>query len=790
MENIINTFYKGNINKFGFGGWNTTKNNIPEILGAYPYPSNANRQIDRYFQKSNIDTEGKSKNLHQNYIPNIIRDNIKPGERVDFSKANAMEIKPISISQYKNFDNYGFMNTQTKEVPKPNFSPALIRMEYLENKVRDIENKNRAEMVKSLNDINKNIDPRFKQFLDNNQDKYNVFGNDIDPLDQRRLYVQNNLGNMRNKLNVEERKERIKRKKKEKKLKKKKKKKKKKFFSESEESANEEEEQNEENAFLNNEDNNNINNINTLAQKTGSPQVSPPLTRMSSKAKETQGGLRRKSLLSTLVKNTIKSPSKIGSRRNSIQSKKNMKKTVYSSIEQKESKEVKQTKEAKVCGDIGYTFTAKNKKEKELQYQTNRLGKDFDKLLNEIREFKRVIKEKINTQNTDETNRLNVYKDIFLLDNKAKMKYAVDRVLFKSNEIFDPIQYQKKVDNERFDEINDVINKKIEDYNNNMDKVIYNRKINNEKKQMIYNNIINKYEYKKYKGKLNNQIMSLPNIYIEPTKNMKTRQQKKNKDKKDSQKETESNKKTDSKYTPKSEKKKSAYVNEISEETVKDFGTSIIGNDQYRTKKKRELDRKSETFIDLPDIKKSKKSSKITPSIKSLEIKKSSQEGKIELMKVIKEKEDKEKKEKSKKSKKATTNKTTTKKSQKTTTKKTTTKKEEEEKKEEEKKEEEEEDEDEDEEEEEDDDEEEEESDEEEEKEKTKKEESKKNKESSKKDNKKESSKKDKEESKKDKTKEEDNDEDDEEESEEENEEDKSESKKENEEEGSDEEED
>jgi hypothetical protein len=51
MENIINTFYKGNINKFGFGGWNTTKNNISEIIGSYPYPSNWNRQIDRYFQK-------------------------------------------------------------------------------------------------------------------------------------------------------------------------------------------------------------------------------------------------------------------------------------------------------------------------------------------------------------------------------------------------------------------------------------------------------------------------------------------------------------------------------------------------------------------------------------------------------------------------------------------------------------------------------------------------------------------------------------------------------------------
>ena len=229
MENIINTFYKGNINKFGFGGWNTTKNNIPEILGSYPYPSNANRQIDRYFLKTEK-PEDKPKNLHKNYVPSIISQNIPPSERVDFSNANAQEIKPISISQYKNFDNYGFMNTQIKPnpIPQNNFSPALIRMEYLEKKVADLENKNRAEMQKSLNEINNNyIDPRFKKFLDNNQGKYDVFGNDIDPLDQRRVFVQNSLGNMRNKLDNDEKKERKKRRKQEKKLKKKKKKKKK-----------------------------------------------------------------------------------------------------------------------------------------------------------------------------------------------------------------------------------------------------------------------------------------------------------------------------------------------------------------------------------------------------------------------------------------------------------------------------------------------------------------------------------------------------------------------------------
>ena len=228
MENIINTFYKGNINKFGFGGWNTTKNNIPEILSSYPYPSNTNRQIDRYFMKSNVETEGKvHKNTHKNYVPSLISQNLPQGDRVDFSNSNAMDLKPISIGQYKNFDNHGFMNTQVKAVPQENFSPALIRMEYLENKIRDLEDKARTEMIKGLNEVNNNyIDPRFKQFLDNNQDKYNVYGNDIDPLDQRRMMVQNNLGNMRNKLDMEERKERKKQRKKEKKMKKKKKKKK------------------------------------------------------------------------------------------------------------------------------------------------------------------------------------------------------------------------------------------------------------------------------------------------------------------------------------------------------------------------------------------------------------------------------------------------------------------------------------------------------------------------------------------------------------------------------------
>ena len=59
-----------------------------------------------------------------------------------------------NVFQYKNFDNHGFQNTQIKPVPTDNFSPALIRMELLERKMNELEDKARVEMQNSLNKIN------------------------------------------------------------------------------------------------------------------------------------------------------------------------------------------------------------------------------------------------------------------------------------------------------------------------------------------------------------------------------------------------------------------------------------------------------------------------------------------------------------------------------------------------------------------------------------------------------------------------------------------------------------
>ena len=159
------------------------------------------RQIEKYFQKGNIKTEDNSKNIHQNYVPSVYSKVMPNKERVDFSETNAKELKPISVFQYKNFDNHGFQNTQIKPVPTDNFSPALIRMELLERKMNELEDKARIEMQNSLNKINEQyIDPRFKQFLDNNQGKYDVFGNDPDPLEQRRNMVKNNIGNIKTRI--------------------------------------------------------------------------------------------------------------------------------------------------------------------------------------------------------------------------------------------------------------------------------------------------------------------------------------------------------------------------------------------------------------------------------------------------------------------------------------------------------------------------------------------------------------------------------------------------------------
>ena len=130
-----------------------------------------------------------------------------------------------------------------------------------------------------------------------------------------------------------------------------------------------------------------------------------------------------------------------------------------------------------------------------MQFETNRIGKDFDKLLHEMKQFQKSIKTKLNIQHSDEKIKLNLYKNIFLLDNRRIMKHAVDKVLDNINESFDVEEYKKKIEKEKLDELNNLIDEKIENYNYNFKKNEYGQNIYDEKMQMIHNNIINTYKY-------------------------------------------------------------------------------------------------------------------------------------------------------------------------------------------------------------------------------------------------------------------------------------------------------
>ena len=88
----------------------------------------------------------------------------------------------------------------------------------------------------------------------------------------------------------------------------------------------------------------------------------------------------------------------------------------------------------------------------------------------------------------------------------------------KIKEPFDKEAYKIKVDKEKLEEIKDLIDKKIEEYNYGENKYDYSKKIYDEKEQMIHNNIINKYEYRKYRQKVNNKVTTLPSIFIKASK--------------------------------------------------------------------------------------------------------------------------------------------------------------------------------------------------------------------------------------------------------------------------------
>ena len=135
------------------------------------------------------------------------------------------------------------------------------------------------------------------------------------------------------------------------------------------------------------------------------------------------------------------------------------------------------------------------------------------------------------------------------------------------------------------------------DYNDNVKKLGYDKHIWDEKQQMMHNNIINKYEYRKYREKVNNKITTLPNIFIKASKLMmdKTDDVIAQKDKKDKRNRMKTLiNKTYNTSTKSSENRISVY-NNIREETIH-FGDTVDDDSDLNSKEKSEISK-------LPQIK-------------------------------------------------------------------------------------------------------------------------------------------------------------------------------------------
>ena len=168
-QNIINTFYTGDINQFGFGSYNS-KPNYLKLLTKFNYNSTRNNTIENYFRKKEA-----IKPLHTDFIPNQYKfpPISEKNPLIDFSKSNAQPLKPLYLQSMRSFDNNMSLFSTEQNVPNTNFSPPLIKIQNLEDKLQEIEYRNKINLQNSLSNLeNKYIGTgRFKQFLDNNKEE-------------------------------------------------------------------------------------------------------------------------------------------------------------------------------------------------------------------------------------------------------------------------------------------------------------------------------------------------------------------------------------------------------------------------------------------------------------------------------------------------------------------------------------------------------------------------------------------------------------------------------------------
>ena len=137
----------------------------------------------------------------------------------------------------------------------------------------------------------------------------------------------------------------------------------------------------------------------------------------------------------------------------------------------------------------------------------------------------------------------------------------------------------------------------METYNNNYKKLEYGQNIYDEKMQMIHNNIINGYEYRKYRQKVNNKVATLSNIFIQGGQMVMNKDKIEDLNKNKSKKEESKKNKNSNISAKSSEKRINNVFKNIREETIH-FGDTVKEESEFLSNGKSQISK----LPQLPDV--------------------------------------------------------------------------------------------------------------------------------------------------------------------------------------------
>ena len=447
MSKVIDTFYKGNIDRFGLGGWNSVKDDFIEV-----------------------------------------------------SKSTQIPKKPFTNNI--NNDPSNIYKPQIRKYPENNhFSPDLIRMQYFNSKILELENKRNNQM---------------KDFIKNA--KYNVYNEQYDPLIGRRRNVKRRLENIKNKLLNDEEEDRMR------------------IQKEIEEEnriiddlilENKKSPKEIINKIFNNNEENNIDkNYNFdevdkyrsgLLSNNNSKKITPLLLSRTS-SKEDSFEINNKflpdedeeSVEHVSPNKSIYTKSTKISKRNSV--------TKTKSTSQK--KKPKHTDIMKILTNMEKYSVPPDSAQNELLAQSKQAGISFNDLYYDIKELKKDFNEKLSKLNEITENNISDIKEILMMCENENLRNAIDNVFNNKGKRIKNKNYLDSEVKQFKKQIEKTIDEVIDNYGKNKILEAYNLKLQNEPVYMEndFNYRIKGNERSKF-GKIHfnnlyNQIQKRPNVGI------------------------------------------------------------------------------------------------------------------------------------------------------------------------------------------------------------------------------------------------------------------------------------